>query len=57
MVFFNESGDLIQPVAGYHTPKELELFLKLVATDAYKDIVTAEAWQEYQENFVSTFKE
>ncbi|HEA30949.1 MAG TPA: DUF255 domain-containing protein [Leeuwenhoekiella sp.] len=57
MVFFNENGDLIQPVAGYHTPKQLELFLKLVATDAYKEIVTAEAWQEYQENFVSTFKE
>lgn len=57
MVFFNENGDLIQPVAGYHTPKELELFLKMVATDAYKDILTAEAWQEYQENFVSTFEE
>ncbi|MGB3773705.1 MAG: thioredoxin fold domain-containing protein [Leeuwenhoekiella sp.] len=57
MVFFNEQGDRIQPVPGYHTPKELELFLKLVATDAYKTIVTAEAWQEYQENFESTFDE
>jgi len=57
MVFFNESGDLIQPVAGYHTPKQLELFLKLVATDAYKKVTTAEAWKEYQENFEGTFKE
>ncbi|WP_031426036.1 thioredoxin family protein [Flavimarina sp. Hel_I_48] len=57
MVFFNESGDLIQPVPGYHTPKQLELFLKLVATDAYKEVTTSEAWKKYQDNFVSTFKE
>lgn len=57
MVFFDENGDLIQPVAGYHTPKQLELFLKLVATDDYKEIVTAEAWEKYQNNFKSTFEE
>ena len=57
MVFFNENGDLIQPVPGYHTPEQIEIFLKMVATDAYKTILSADDWQNYQENFKGTFQE
>ncbi len=57
MVFFTEKGDLIQPVAGYHTPEQIEIFLKMVASDDYKKITTADAWQDYQEDFEGTFKE
>lgn len=57
MVFFSETGDLIQPVPGYQTPKQIEVFLKMVASDDYKKITSASAWQEYQENFKGTFEE
>lgn len=55
MVFFDEEGDLIQPIPGYHTPEQIEIFLKLVASDDYKNVVTAEAWEQYQKNFKGTF--
>lgn len=55
MVFFKESGELIQAVAGYHTPRQLEVFLKMIHKDDYLKITTAEAWQNYQENFEHTF--
>jgi thioredoxin-related protein len=56
IVFFGENGDLIQPVVGYKTPKQLELYLKMIANDDYKKLTTNEAWQEYQNNFKNTFK-
>ena len=55
IVFFAENGDLIQPVVGYKTPKQLELYLKMIANDDYKKLTTSESWQEYQKNFKSTF--
>ena len=55
IVFFAENGDLIQPVVGYKTPKQLELYLKMIANDDYKKLTTSESWQEYQNNFKSTF--
>tara|TARA_Y100000815_G_C13342318_1_gene500536 strand:- start:3155 stop:3736 length:582 start_codon:yes stop_codon:yes gene_type:complete len=56
LVYFDESGDVIQAIPGYLEPNELELFLKLINTDDYKKITTAEAWEEYQENFEPQFK-
>lgn len=56
VVFFDEKGNLIQPLPGYKTPQQLEIFLKMIKTDAYKNITTAEAWQKYQSEFKSTFK-
>ncbi|MFI8379211.1 thioredoxin family protein [Leeuwenhoekiella sp. NPDC079379] len=56
VVFFDEKGNLIQPLPGYKTPQQLEIFLKMIKTDAYKRITTAEAWQEYQSKFESKFK-
>ena len=55
IVFFNEQGELIQPIVGYKTPAQIEIFLKMVANDDYLSLTTTEAWQEYQENFKGTF--
>ncbi len=55
VVFFDENSDVISPVVGYKTPQQLELYLKMIATDKYAEITTQEAWKVYQENFTSTF--
>lgn len=55
VVFFKENGDLIQAVPGYRTPPQLELFLKMIYTDDYLKVTTAEAWAAYQKNFKPTF--
>jgi thioredoxin-related protein len=55
LVFFDETGELIQALPGYKTAQELELFLKLVASDDYKNVLTEEAWARYQDEFKSTF--
>lgn len=57
MVFFDETGNLIQPIKGYLTPAQLEIYLKLVSSDDYKKIVTKEIWEDYQTNFVGTFQD
>jgi thioredoxin-related protein len=57
IVFFEEDGTLIQPVVGYKTPSQLEIYLKMIANDDYKTLTTAEAWQAYQKKFKYTFKE
>lgn len=57
IVFFEEDGTLIQPVVGYKTPKQLEIFLKMIANNDYKKLTTQKAWQDYQKKFKYTFKE
>src|SRR5690606_35397153 len=57
LVYFTENGDLIQIISGYRTPKQLEIFLRMMANDDYKTLTTQEAWETYQANFVGTFKE
>ena len=56
IAFLDENGDLILPLKGYQSPQQLELFLKLIATEDYKVINTAEKWQAYQKDFKPTFK-
>lgn len=56
LVYFDEQGKLIQAVAGYKTPQQLEIFLKMMATDDYKRLTTTEAWNDYQKNFKATFQ-
>ena len=46
IVFFKENGDLIQPIVGYKTPEQIEIFLKMIANDDYLKLTTGEAWQE-----------
>ncbi|MBW2936841.1 thioredoxin family protein [Aureisphaera sp. CAU 1614] len=55
LVFFEENGKLIQAVPGYKTPKELEIYLKMIANDDYKTLTTAAAWEAYQKKFKGTF--
>lgn len=55
IVFFDEEGKYIQPVVGYKTPRQLEIYLKMIANDDYKDLTTQEKWQAYQDGFKYTF--
>jgi thioredoxin-related protein len=55
LVFFTDNGDLIQALPGYKTPQQLEIFLKMIASDDYKKVTTKEAWEKYQKNFKPTF--
>jgi thioredoxin-related protein len=57
LVFFKENGDLIQNVPGYRTPRQIEIFLKMIANDDYLNLTTKESWEAYQKNFKPTFKE
>lgn len=56
IVFFDEQGNYIQPLVGYKTPQQLEIFLKMIANGDYKELTTGEKWQAYQDNFKYTFK-
>ncbi len=57
ILFLDEEGVLLTPVKGFRKPKELELFLKVFATDAYKKIVSKEDFITYQKEFKSDFKD
>lgn len=57
VVFLDEKGDFISPVTGYKSPKQMEMYLKVFHTDAYKNIQTSEDWQAYQEKFKSEFND
>lgn len=56
LVFFDEKSNVIAPIAGYRTPEQLEIYLKMIANDDYKRLTSAEAWKEYESNFKGTFK-
>ena len=55
LVFFKEDSSLIQALPGYKSPKQLEIYLKMIANDDYLELTTTETWQKYQDNFKSTF--
>lgn len=55
MVFFDENAGFLSPVKGYLKPEQLEIFLKIFATDDYKKVKTDEEWKKYQEEFEGTF--
>ena len=55
MLFLDEDANLILPAKGYLKPKQLEIYLKLVAQDDYKRLQSKEAWEAYQREFQSTF--
>lgn len=57
LVFFDEEGEMIAPIAGYRTPRQLEMYLKMFASDDYKALTTKEAFLDYQEEFEGTFKD
>lgn len=55
LVFFEDDGKLIQALPGYKTPEQLEIYLKMIASNDYKEVTTRERWENYQKNFKSTF--
>ncbi|HLS12819.1 MAG TPA: thioredoxin fold domain-containing protein [Flavobacteriaceae bacterium] len=55
LVFFDSDGSVIQAIGGFKGVQELELYLRMVATDEYKEITTPAAWEAYQKNFKSSF--
>ncbi len=55
LAYFDEKGNFIQAVPGYRTPQQLELYLRMIATDDYKKLTTTETWQAYQNKFKPTF--
>jgi thioredoxin-related protein len=55
LVFFDNKGDLIQVVAGYKTPQQLEIYLTMIANNDYKTLTTKEAWDSYRDSFKATF--
>ncbi|HET8885887.1 MAG TPA: thioredoxin fold domain-containing protein [Salinimicrobium sp.] len=57
VVFFDEQGNIIAPVAGYRTPSQLEIYLKMIKEDHYKQLTTQEAWAKYEANFKGKFKD
>lgn len=56
ILFLDEKAEFLAPIKGYKTPKQLEIYLKLFASDDHKKVKTAEAWTTYQKEFKSTFK-
>lgn len=57
VVFLDEQGEFISPVTGYKSPKQMEMYLKVFSTDAYKKIQTSEDWQAYQQKFKNEFND
>lgn len=55
IVFFDEKGNYIQPIEGYKTPRQLEIYLKMISNDDYKDLTTQEKWEDYQKKFKGNF--
>lgn len=55
ILFLDEDANLLLPVKGYHAPKQLEIFLKVFGTNAYKKIASKEDFTTYQKEFKSDF--
>lgn len=56
MVFFDEEANMIFPVTGFYNATDLEIFLKVVGTNDYKNITSQKQFQEYQKAFKGVFK-
>jgi len=56
IAFFDSDLSFIAPVSGYLKPKQIEIYLKLFHSDAYKDINNAEKWENYQKEFKNEFE-
>lgn len=56
IIFFDEEANFITPVTGYKKPQDLELYLKLFKSNAYKDMKTQEDFNKYYKAFKPEFK-
>ena len=55
VVFLDENANLLTPVRGFHKPRQLEIFLKIFASNDYKKVTSKEQWLDYQKNFKPQF--
>lgn len=55
LVFFDEKANVISPIVGYRTAQDLEIYLKLFASDAYKKVKSGDQWKAYKADFDATF--
>jgi thioredoxin-related protein len=56
LLFIDSDGKLINKVASYLTPSQLEVYLKMYASGDYKAINSQEKFNEYYKNFKLTFQ-
>lgn len=56
MLFIESDGKLINKVASYLTPNQLEVYLKMYASGDYKTIDSQEKFNEYYKDFKTTFQ-
>lgn len=56
IVYLDEKGGFIAPVPGYRSPQQIELYLKLFVSDAYKQMTSQQAFNAYYKNFKPQFK-
>jgi len=56
IVFIDEKGDLIFPLKGYKTPTQLEVYLKMIKSDAHIEMDTQEKFNVYYKAFKPEFK-
>ena len=56
MLFLDEKAEMISPIIGYKTPKQLELYLKMFKKDEHTELKSQEAFNKYYESFKYEFK-
>jgi thioredoxin-related protein len=57
LIFLNEKNEYLMPLMGYHTPSQLEIYLKVLATNDYLKIASQADWETYQKNFLGSWKD
>ena len=55
LVYFDENANVIAPISGYKTPRQLELYLKFFA-DHYKEGVQQQEWEKFRDTFQPSFQ-
>lgn len=56
VVFLDENLNMLMPLRGYRTPQQMEVFLKVFASDEYKNFQTSAEWEKYQNEFTPVFQ-
>ncbi len=56
IIFLDENLNLIAPITGYLSPKQIEIYLKLFYSNDYKSVSSKEDWENYQKEFVNKFE-
>jgi thioredoxin-related protein len=54
LVYFDENAEVIAPIPGYKTPRQIELYLKFFA-DHYTPGVQQQEWETFRDSFVPSF--